>query len=620
MKAILALAAAGALASSAALAAPPSPTDWPTNNHDPGGTRFSPLKDITPANVGGLQVAWTYHMKPAEVTRLAGTQATPLVVAGVMYAVTPYRRVVALDAQTGAEKWAYTTPTGDAPAARGLEYWPGDGKLAPRVIFGTGGGKLIALNAGDGKPAAGFGVDGVVDMKTPEVLNGLPNAALGMSATPLVFENLVITGSRVQERPTKGAAGDVRAWDVRTGKLVWTFHTVPHPGEVGYDTWEAGSTQQRSGVNVWNLMTLDAKRGVVFLPIAAPAVDRFGGDRKGANLFANSLVAVDARTGKRLWHFQAVHHDLWDHDMPAQPVLVEVKRGSRTLPGVAAITKSGLLFILDRTNGKPIYEVRETPVPQSTIPGEQSWPTQPIPSKPPPLARQSFDPAKDIVTLTPELKAFCEKRIADEKLVGSVMYEPLKFEQSTIRFPGSGGGANWGGAAFDPSSGLYVINMTDVGSVENIVRKPDGSMDSGASPNSWFSDMKNKLMCQQPPWGELVAVNVNTGDIAWKTPLGVTDSMPDGLKNTGRPNVGGPMVTASGLTFIGASDDARLRAFDTRTGKEIWTVKLGAAAHNTPITYRGADGRQYLSVTSAGGSYLGSPATDDSIIAWTLPK
>ena len=618
MKRLL-LAAASALIATTALAAP-SANDWPTHNHDAGGQRFSPLKDITPANVGGLQVAWTYHMKPADAPRMMGTQATPLVIDGVMYVVTPYRRVVALDAQTGTEKWVYAMAGTDSPGARGVEYWPGDGKLGPRIIFGTGGGKLIALNAADGKPAAGFGTDGVVDMKTPEVMNGISTAGLGMSAPPIVYGDLIITGSRVQERPTKGAAGDVRAWDARTGKQVWTFHTVPREGEFGFDTWEAGSAAQRSGVNVWNLLTVDDKRGVVFLGIAAPAVDRFGGDRKGANLFANTLVALDAKTGKRLWHFQTIHHDIWDHDLPAQPVLFDVKRGRRTIPAVGAISKSGLLFIVDRVTGKPIYEVKETPVPQSTVPGEQSWKTQPVPSKPPPLARQGFDLTKDVVTLTPELEAFCRKRIEDEKLSGSVMFEPLKWEASTIRFPGSGGGANWGGAAFDAANGLYVINMSEVGSVENLVRKSDGSIDSGASPNSWFSDNKNKLMCQQPPWGTLVAVNVNTGDIAWKTPLGLTDSMPEGKKDTGRPNVGGPMVTAGGLVFIGAADDSRLRAFDSKTGKEVWTVKLGASAHNTPITWRGKDGRQYLSATSAGGSYLASPATDDSIIAWALPR
>jgi quinoprotein glucose dehydrogenase len=620
MKTLLGLCAATALIGPGALAQTTSATDWPTHKHDAGGQAFSPLTDITPANVGKLQVAWTYHMKPADAPRMMGTQATPLVIGGVMYVVTPYRKVVALDAQTGVEKWAYSPPGTESPSVRGVEYWPGGGGIAPRIIFGTAQGKLIALNAADGSLAAGFGEGGIVNFKTPEAMNGLPTAQLGLSAPPIVYGNVVITGARVQERPTKGAAGDVRGWDARTGKLLWTFHTVPREGEPGYDTWEPGSTFQRSGVNVWNLMTVDTRRGIVYLPVAAAAVDRFGGDRKGANLYANSLVALDARTGKRLWHFQAIHHDIWDHDLPAQPVLFDVKRGGKTIPAVAAISKAGLLFILDRTNGKPIYDVKETPVPQSTVPGEQSWPTQPIPSKPPPLARQSFDIAKDVVTLTPELEAFCRARIADEKLTGSTMFEPLKYETSTIRFPGSGGGANWGGAAFDPANGLYVINMTEVGSVENIVRKPDGSMDSGASANSWFSDNKNKLMCQKPPWGELVAVNVNTGDIAWKTNLGLTDSMPDGLKDTGRPNVGGPMITASGLIFIGAADDSRFRAFEARTGKEIWTTKLGASAHNTPITYKGTDGRQYISVTSAGGSYLASPATDDSIIAWTLPK
>jgi quinoprotein glucose dehydrogenase len=597
----------------------PKATDWASYNRDAGGTRFSPLKQVTPANVGRLQVAWTYHMKPAAAPRMLGSQATPLVINGVMYAATPYNQIVALDATTGQEKWKHTLPNNDSPAIRGMEYWAGDARHGGRLIFGTRTGKLMALNAADGTPVTSFGAGGMVDMKTPEIMQGLAEASFSLSSTPVIWGGLIITGSRVQERPVKGAAGDIRAWDLLTGKLVWTFHTVPRKGEFGYDTWAEGTTEQRSGVNVWSFMTVDPKTGVLYAPVAAPSYDRYGGDRIGANLFANSLVALDARTGKRLWHYQTVHHDLWDHDLPAQPVLFDVKRGASSIPSVGIINKSGLLFILDRRSGKPVYEVKETPVPQSTVPTEVSWPTQPIPVKPAPLARQSFDPAKDLVSLTPELRAFCEKRMADEKLVGSVQFEPLKFNQMMVRFPGSGGGANWGGAAFDPANGYYVINMTNVGSVENIVLR-DGVYTSGAGANSWFSDNQKKLMCQEPPWGTLVAVDVNTGEIAWESRLGVTDSMPEGKRNTGRPNVGGVTTTAGGLVFVAATDDARLRAFDSKTGKELWATKLGAAAHNTPVTYQGADGRQYVSITSAGGSYLGSPATDDSIVAYALPK
>ncbi|HEY4172478.1 MAG TPA: PQQ-binding-like beta-propeller repeat protein, partial [Rhodopila sp.] len=350
MKTRLLVLSVAALATAAHAA--PKPGDWPTYGRDPGGMRYSPLTEITPANVGKLQVAWTYHMRPANAvaaaaampetmggshrTGFAVSEASPLVVDGVMYLPTPYGRVVALDADTGRELWVYAMPGRDQPSTRGVEYWPGTNGAAPEIIFGTRSGKLIALDAKSGQPVIGFGTNGIVDMKTPEVMNGAPHAPLGMSSPPLVFRNLVITGSRVQEMPTKGARGDVRAWDARTGKLVWTFHSVPLPGEVGHETWEGDSWKQRSGVNVWTFLVLDEKRGILYMPFGAPTFDRWGGDRKGANLFSDSIVAVNAATGKYLWHFQTVHHDIWDLDLPSA-TLVDVKRGKRTIPGIAVM-------------------------------------------------------------------------------------------------------------------------------------------------------------------------------------------------------------------------------------------------------------------------------------------
>ena len=350
--------------STCAASAPPA-GDWPTYGHDKGGQRHSPLSDITPANVTSLVPAWTYHMKPpaepaaaapgdanAEAqrqaeglggaptlsrrrSRFSGSQVTPLVVGGRMFVSTPYGRVVALDPSSGKELWATAIPGPGQPSLRGVEYWPGDGKLAPRIIFGTRDGRLIALDAATGQFAQGFGTGGVVEMKTPDVLNGAEARFYGMTSPPIVFGNLVITGSAVQEFPPLGAAGDVRAWDARSGKLVWSFHSVPRKGEKGYDSWQPGSAERRSGVNAWGFLTVDAARGIVYMPFGAPAFDRYGGDRKGDNLFGTSLVAADARTGKYLWHFQVVRHDIWDNDLQAPPLLFDMNVRS-----AAAITNT----------------------------------------------------------------------------------------------------------------------------------------------------------------------------------------------------------------------------------------------------------------------------------------
>src|ERR1700760_629015 len=616
MKKLLAVLMVTALGG-AALAAP-SAGDWPYYGRDAGGGRFSPLTQITPGNVGKLQVAWTYHMNPAPGAggRVATSTTTPLVVKNVLYLGTPYGRVVALDATTGSQLWAYQLPGTDQPPFRGLSYWPGDKGHAPRIIFGSTLGRLIALDAKTGAPAKGFGTDGVVDTKTPEIMNGLPNAYYGYSSPAVIFKNLAIIGSRVQESPSKGASGDVRAWDVVTGKLAWTFHSIPRPGEKFHDTWDGDSWKQRSGVNVWNQLTVDAKRGVAYLPIAAPTFDRYGGDHKGNNLFSDSLVAVDANTGKYLWHFQATHHDIWDYDLDTPPVLLEVKKDDKTIPAVAAMNKNALLFILNRVTGEPIFGVTETPVPPSPVASESASTTQPIPNKPPQLARNSFE-LNEVADLTPQLHATCQAMIDKDHLTGSKRFEPIPTDHAIIRFPGGEGGPEWAGGAFDPKLGLFIVNTNNYGYIEKLVKQPDGewNMTSGR-----FVDRKSNLYCQNPPWGLLTAVNVNTGDIAWQVNLGISDSLPEGKKNTGRPSNGGPILTASGVTFIGGTDDQRFRAFDSKTGKELWTYKLDYSAHATPITYRGKDRRQYVGVVATGGSYLGSPTGGDSLVVWALPK
>jgi quinoprotein glucose dehydrogenase len=636
------------LCCAAGLAAAAPGEDWPTYGHDPGGQRHSPLADITPANVAQLQVAWRYSLRGANGaapaaptedaasaaqrvaeatgpasrrrTRLASSQVTPLMVGDRLFLTTPYGRAVALEAATGREIWSTPVPGPGQPSLRGVEYWPGDGVAAPRIFLGTRDGRLLALDAKDGQPAREFGAEGVVNLATPEILQGGDARFYGMTSPPVVFRNLVITGAAVQEFPPRGAAGDVRAWDARTGRLVWTFHSVPRKGERFHDTWARGSAENRSGANVWGFMTVDVERGLLYLPFGAPAFDRYGGDRLGDNLFSSSLVAVDAATGRYRWHFQVVRHDIWDNDLQAPPLLFDATVAGRRVPAVAVSSKNGLLFVLDRVTGKPLHPVDYRKVPASDVPGERAAPTQPFPRWTPPLARTSFS-SDEVARLIPEHTRWCERWMAEKKMVPGGLYHPVHLNQPTISFPGLQGGNNWGGGAYDPASGLLFVNTSDLGQVTELVPSTDGPLPFERGPTSGrFMQPETRLPCQQPPWGQLHAVDMATGKVRWQATLGTTDSLPEALRDTGRPNVGGPISTAGGVVFIGATDDSRFRAFDARTGQLLWTHTLGAAAHATPMTYRGADGRQYVVVAATGGSFLDSPVTADEVVAFALPR
>ena len=638
----------GAAIASPALAAPAAatPGEWPTYGRDAGGDRFSPLDQINAGNVANLKPAWTFHMKPEEAGaaaegapeqaqrqaegagpfrtsgRFSASEATPLMVGGLLYLTTPYRTVVALEPETGKAVWRYDAPGSSPLSLRGVEYWPGDGKSPAEILFGARDGRLFALDAKTGKPVAGFGKDGILDAKTPEVVGAVdPNArfpSYGYTSPPLVWRDLLITGSAVQEFPARGAAGDIRAFDVRTGKPAWTFHTVPRAGEFGHDTWDGDSWVNRSGVNNWGFMTADAPRGIVYVALGAPSWDRYGGDRKGANLFSTAVVALDARTGKRLWHFQVVHHDIWDFDTESPPTLMDVKRGGKTIPAVGVVSKSGFMFILDRVTGKPIYKVEEKPVPASNVPGEEASKTQPFPQSPPPLARTTMTSA-DLSEVTPEHAAYCKDFVAKNDMNLGGPFLPAGADRVTVNFPGTLGGANWGGGAYDPRLGYYVVNTLDLAQVQKLV-PTTGPLPVKQGPVfGRFWQESTRMPCQKPPWGRLVAVNVSTGDIVWQSVLGVSDNLPEGQQKTGRPNIGGPIMTAGGLVFVAATDDSRFRAFDTRTGAELWTVKLPASAHATPMTYRGKDGKQYVAIVSTGGSFLNSPIASDAVTAFALP-
>jgi quinoprotein glucose dehydrogenase len=598
-------------------------SDWPTYGHDLSGTRYSPLKQIDTKNVSKLVPSWTFHLSaPALPGKQSGGrvwETSPLVINGMMY-LTAYNRVVALEPETGKEIWSYEVRDG-TPATRGLEYWAGDRQAPPEIFFGTSSGKLIALNAKTGKLVPGFGVEGIVDMK-PGALNGLANSSFGLSSPPVAYKNVLITGAHVQEGPSIGAAGDTRAWDVHTGKLVWQFHSVPRPGEPGSETWEGDSWENRSGTNVWGFFTLDTTRGIVYMPFGEPTSDYWGGDRKGNNLYGTSLVAADALTGKVKWYFQAVHHDTWDYDLSAPPVLFDVTRNGKKIPAVAQLTKMGLLFILNRETGEAIFGMEERPVPVAdALPGDIASPTQPFPVKPPPLARNSFV-REDLATVTPELQKFCQELY--DSIPGGLHsggpFTHYSTEPSVI-FPSSIGGGNWNPPSYDPGLGYLFVNTQDFGSLNQMVKSADGTRysRSGYKGNTRFWEPSGHLPCNQPPWGRLFAINVNTGDIAWQVPLGITESLPEGKQNTGRPNLGGSMATASGLVFIGATDDSRFRAFDSKTGKELWVTKLDAGAHSAPITFQGKNGKQYVVVTATGGGFSGDQSSADSVVAFALP-
>jgi len=611
---LLALSATGSRAQFAA-------GDWPLYRHDLEGMGYSALKQINTTNVSKLAQSWTFTL-----SERGGLEVTPIAVNGVMY-LPGSGKIYALDGATGKEIWHFDVP--QAPT-RGVAYWPGDKQNPPRIIFTTFNRKVMALDAATGTIVPSFGNNGVVDLE------------VGYNGVPTIYKNLVFLGASVGELPV-GPPGDTRALDAVTGKLLWTFHTVPQPGEVGHDSWLDNGWKGRSGTNVWGwYMTVDAKTNTLFMPIGGPSPNYYGGDRPGNGLFGNSVVAVDADTGKLKWYFQTVHHALWDEDLPPGPGFVDIKQNGKTIPALVAISKQAMMYILNRDTGKPVFGVEERPVAKGDVPGEWYSPTQPFPLKPPPLARNSYKP-EDMVTAddtSPEHVKACQDVLAKNgssfynagPFTGWLYHEDGTPPKTTIQFPGGTGGVNWGGSTTDPTTNYVIVQSHDVSLIGWLEKRKPGLVygrgnegstqiyDRGSvdGPGPYFSfsatvkDANGKVLgnwpCQKPPWAQLIAVNANTGDVAWKSVLGISEGLPDDKQKTGGAGSAGPISTAGGLVFIGATTDNRFRAFDSKTGKELWVTKIGKNANADPMTYQGKDGKQYVAIVAV-----------DSVFVYALP-
>jgi len=621
---------------SAAAQKPPASQEWPVYAGDAGAAHYSPLADVDRDTVSRLAIAWEWNPSEDAVaafgTRPGNFQNTPLMIDDVLYVSTMYNRVVALDAETGKQLWVFDPkaiddgqpPNGTGYVHRGLAAWRDGDRLR---IFLNSRYRLFALDAKTGEPLSSFGVKGVVDLS-----EGLryPINKLHYTNTspPIVYRNLVILGNGVGDRLTyrNDPPGDVRAFDAKTGKQVWRFDTVPGPGQFGHDTWEDDSWKFTGHTNVWAPMSLDERRGLVYLPVSTPSNDYFGGRRPGANLFGESIVCLDAATGARKWHFQIVHHGLWDYDPASAPNLVTVTSNGRRVDAVVQLTKQGFVFAFDRDTGKPLWPIEERPVPPSDVAGERAWPTQPFPTRPAPIAAQGMS-TDDVFDLTPELKAAALEELKKYRI--GPIYTPPSVEGTFMR-PGVIGGANWGGGAFDPETGILYVKTSHSPAVVRIVA-PDRSasnpraaeVDADFIGNSGggtsFAPTRSGgggLPIAKPPYGELVAIDLNVGTILWRVPFGDTPSirnhpalqgvtLPARLGVAGAPGV---IVTKGGLVLGGGSDSA-LYAFDKETGREIWRMELPRRSSGTPMTYRTKSGHQFIVMATGSGN-------NASLVAW----
>lgn len=620
--------------------------DWEFYGGDAGGTKYSALAGITPDNVDRLEIVWTFRTGETgdgyQSAHKMTFEATPVLWNGALYFTTGFNKAFAVNAATGRELWRFDA---EVPkeldyaevASRGVSLWhdprpPHGTACEHRVFFGTLTGFVHALDALTGRPCADFGEQGRVDMT--ENVRPTEPGEYTITSPPVVFGNSIVVGSAIGDNGgVELARGIVRALDAHTGRVLWKWDPIPKdPADPAYATWQRGSAERTGAANAWAPLSVDARNGLVFVPTSAPSPDFYGGERKGDNHYANSLVALDGETGRVVWHYQLVHHDLWDYDVASQPVLFDLQRDGERIPAVAQATKTGMVFVFHRLTGEPLFPIEERPVPQGGVAGEQLSPTQPF-STLPPLVDHAEVTKDDAFGVAWFDKRACRKAIEGYRSEG--IYTPPSLE-GTIVYPGYAGGSNWGGIALDPKRQIIIANVMQIPFIVLLAEREEGRRryEAGEFEHAEVARMagtpyvmaRNMLAspldmpCTRPPWGKLLALDLKLGAIVWQIPLGtIEDLAPAPVPNLalGVPNIGGPIVTASGLVFVAATADHYLRAFDIRDGEELWRGRLPRGGQATPMTYR-IDGRQYI-VVAAGGHGNAGIETGDYLVAFALP-